>query len=78
MEGDCTGESYIEMCQSKTRMNLSILCLNIDTFENIECYPYGKSESFAAFVWCILNSVFGCIGNLLTIFVIPYAIHRKL
>ena len=63
-------------CLAETILNKSWSCLNItDTFD---CYPYNELIGVIAGIWCILNTVVGCLGNLLTIIAIPYAANRKL
>ena len=57
---------------------MSDICLKNYTFHEKECFPKEiKPWSTYAGIWCILNSLFGTTGNLLTILAIPYAARRK-
>ena len=57
-------------CSGDTIINKSFSCLADDTFD---CYPYNKEISVAMGVWCIINSIVGSIGNLLTLLSLGYA-----
>ena len=69
---------YIDLnptfCTSKTVINKSEECFSND----FDCYPYTDVERYSAFTWCIVNIVFGSLGNLLTILALSNVYNKKL
>ena len=42
-----------------------------------KCYPYGKTSSVAAGVYCAVLAVVGFSGNVLTLLAVPAARRKK-
>ena len=59
---------------------MSKKCLDAWTWDNgtdiEECFPNSTLVNLAC-IWCSVNGFIGLVGNLLTIFAIPYAARRK-
>ena len=70
-------ESKYLICDNSNSSSLkswSDFCLddNSDGFPE-QCFSSDHKMTFWLGIWCIINSIIGIIGNLLTIFAIPYA-----
>ena len=61
-------------CNSQTVNEKSEDCFTND----FDCYPYTDPERYLAFAWCVLNIVFGSLGNLLTILALSNVLNKKL
>ena len=60
--------------------HMSKKCLDAWTWDNgtdiEECFPNSTLVNLAC-IWCSVNGFIGLVGNLLTIFAIPYAARRN-
>ena len=69
-------------CTLETVYNMSDICTDL-SYSDAEvefCFPKKIRESnlsTLAGVWCLINSVVGLSGNMMTLFAIPYAAKRK-
>ena len=63
--------------------NLSLMCidhsLEDEIRNNLNCFPeqFTVLSSTTVGVWCVINSLIGFTGNLLTLCAIPYAAKNK-
>ena len=71
--------SIVPICNDTNDLKVwSTYCLNIAFLE--PCYYPSKHYgfNFVTGIWCVISGLIGFVGNLLTIFAIPYAAKKKM
>ena len=71
--------SIVSICNGTNDLKgWSTYCLNIAFLEECYCPSKHYELDFVTGIWCVISGLIGFVGNLLTIFAIPYAAKKKM
>ena len=71
--------SIVSICNGTNDLKgWSTYCLNIAFLEECYCPSKHYELNFVTGIWCVISGLIGFVGNLLTIFAIPYAAKKKM